>query len=87
MKQPVYLKSFKYSIPASEKDLYDRGNLYGDYWEMPLPLVKINIDFVNKYLILESNGFPVKSISSKTELAKFDFEKEKIKVNANIYAV
>jgi hypothetical protein len=82
MKQPVYLKSFEYSIPASEKNFYDRDNLYGDYLEMPL---KINIDLVNKYLILESNGFPAKFISSKTELTKFDFEKERIKVNTNIY--
>lgn len=85
MKQPVYLKSFEYSIPASEKDFPDRGYLYREYIEMHLPLVKVNIDFENKYLFLESNGMQGKSSSSKTELTKFAFEKERIKVNAHIY--
>jgi len=85
MKQPVYLKSFEYSIPASEKDFSDRGYLYREYVEMHLPLVKVNIDFENKYLFLESNRMQGKSFSSKTELTKFAFEKERIKVNAHIY--
>jgi hypothetical protein len=85
MKQPVYLKSFEYSIPASEKDFNVKGNLYRNYLVMRLPLVKVNIDFVNKRLFLEGNRILPKSISSKTELRKFDFEKERIKVNAKIY--
>jgi hypothetical protein len=85
MKQPVYLKSFEYSIPASEKDFPDGGYLFREYVEMHLPLVKVNIDFENKYLFLESNGMQGKSFSSKTELTRFAFEKERIKVNAHIY--
>jgi hypothetical protein len=85
MKQSVYLKSFEYSIPTSEKDFNGRGNLYGDFLEMHLPLVKVNIDFVNKCLFLEGNRIQAKTLSSKTELTKFDFEKERIKVNAKIY--
>ena len=57
MKQPVYLKSFEYSMPASEKGIHQRGYQHRDYLKMHLPLVKINIDFENKYLVLESNGF------------------------------
>src|SRR5260221_11237317 len=85
MKQPVYLKSFEYSIPASEKDFSQPDKLYGDYFEMRLPIVKLNIDFVNKYLILEGNGIQAKTLSSNKELTRFDFERERIKVNANIY--
>jgi hypothetical protein len=85
MKQPVYLKSFEYSIPASEKDFNDVSNLHGDYLEMHSPLVKVNIDFVNKCLFLESNGIQSKALSSKTELTRFAFEEERIKVNAHIY--
>ena len=85
MKQPVYLKSFEYSIPASEKDFNDVSNLHGDYFEMHSPLVKVNIDFVNKCLFLESNGIQSKALSSKTELTRFAFEEERIKVNAHIY--
>jgi hypothetical protein len=85
MKQPVYLKSFEYSIPASEKDFSHRGILYRNYIKMHLPLVKINIDFENKYLVLETNGFPATSSSKKTERTRFAFEKERIKVNAHIY--
>jgi hypothetical protein len=85
MKQTLNLKSFEYSIPPPAKDFKDRDNLYGDYLEMHLPMVKVNIDFVNKYLFLEGNGIQAKSLSSKTELTRFDFEKERIKVNANIY--
>jgi hypothetical protein len=85
MKQPVYLKSFEYSIPASEKDFHDGGNPNKDFMKMHLPLVKVNIDFENKYLFLESNGMEGKSLSSKTELSRFAFEKERIKVNAHIY--
>jgi hypothetical protein len=84
MKQPVYLKSFEYSMPASEKDLDHRVILYRDYFEMHLPLVKVNIDFVNKRLVLEGNGNLVKTLS-KTELTRVDFEKARIKVNAKIY--
>ncbi|HEV3222035.1 MAG TPA: hypothetical protein VGZ90_04115 [Puia sp.] len=85
MKQPVYLKSFEYSIPASENYFNDRSNLHGDYLKMHSPLVKISIDFVNKCLFLESNGIQSKALSSKTELSRFAFEKERIKVNAHIY--
>jgi hypothetical protein len=85
MKQPVYLKSFEYSIPASEKDFKVGSNLHGDYLEMHSPLVKVNIDFVNKSLILESNGIHTENSILKTELEKFDFKKERIKVNAKIY--
>jgi hypothetical protein len=85
MKQPVYLKSFEYSIPASDKDFRHRGILYRDYVQMHLPLVKINIDFENKYLALETNGFPATTSSKKTERTRFAFEQERIKVNANIY--
>jgi hypothetical protein len=85
MKQPIYLKNFEYSIPSSEKDFNPSGNLYRDYLQMHLPLVKVNIDFVNKYLFLEGNGIQAKTLSSKTELTRFDFERERIKVNANIY--
>jgi hypothetical protein len=85
MKQAVYLKSFEYSIPASEQDFNDGSNLHGDYLEMHLPLVILKIDFVNKCLFLESNGMQKKSFSSKTELSGFAFEKERIKVNAHIY--
>jgi len=85
MKQPVYLKSFEYSIPKSEKDFSDRGYLYGEYAEMHLPLVKVNIDFENKWLVLESNGFTTKSSSSNIERTQFDFGKKRIRVNANIY--
>jgi hypothetical protein len=85
MKQPNYLKSFEYSIPASEKDFHQRGNLYRDYFKMDLPPVKINIDFENKYLVLENNGFLTKSSSSNSERSRSDFEKKRIKVNANIY--
>jgi hypothetical protein len=84
MKQPVYLKSFEYSIPSSEKDFHDGGNLHGDYLEMYLPLMKVNIDFVNKCLFLEGNGIQAKTLSSKTELTRFDFVKERIKVSAKI---
>ena len=85
MKQPVYLKSFEYSIPVSEKGFHLRTNPNRDYLEMHLPLVKVNIDFVNKRLFLEGNGVLAKTLSSKTELTGFDFEKERIKVNAKIY--
>jgi hypothetical protein len=85
MKQPLYLKSFEYSIPVSEKGFHHRGNPYRDYLKMRLPLVKVNIDFVNKRLFLEGNGILAKTLSSKTELTGFDFEKERIKVNAKIY--
>jgi hypothetical protein len=85
MKQPIYLKSFEYSIPASEKDLNHRGILYRDYFKMHLPLVKVNIDFEHKYLVLESNGFPTKCPLSKSALTRFEYGKERIKVNANIY--
>ena len=85
MKQPTHFKCFEYSIPASEKDFHNRGILYRDYFEMHLPLVKINIDFENNYMVLESNGFPAKSSSSKSEFTRFDFGKERIKVNANMY--
>jgi hypothetical protein len=40
---------------------------------------------VNKRLFLEGNGILAKTFSSKTELTGFDFEKERIKVNAKIY--
>jgi hypothetical protein len=85
MKQPIYLKSFEYSIPVSEKGFHHRGYPYRDYLETRLPLVKVNIDFVNKRLVLEGNGILAKTFSSKTELTGFDFEKERIKVNAKIY--
>jgi hypothetical protein len=85
MKQPVYLKSFEYSMPASEKGFHQLGNLRRDYLKMHLPLVKINIDFENKYLLLESNGFTATSSSKKIERTRFAFEKERIKVNAHIY--
>ena len=85
MRQPVYLKSFEYSIPVSEKGFHHGSNPYRDNFKMRLPLVKINIDFVNKHLFLEGNGVLAKTLSSKTELTGFDFEKERIKVNAKIY--
>ena len=85
MKEPIYLKSFEYSIPASEKDFHHRGSLNRDYFKMHLPLMKVHIDFENRYLILESNGFPAKTSSSNTESKRFDFEKERIRVNAHIY--
>ncbi|HXB29581.1 MAG TPA: hypothetical protein VNW49_07170 [Puia sp.] len=85
MKQPVYLKSFEYSIPVSEKGFHHRNIPYRDYLKMRLPLVKVNIDFVNKRLFLEGNGVLANTLSSKTELTGFDFEKERIKVNAKIY--
>jgi hypothetical protein len=83
MKQPVYLKSFEYSIPASDRDFNDNGNSYLGL-EMHLPLVKVSIDFENKYLFIESNGNPVTTPSNKMELIKFDFDKKRIRVNANI---
>src|SRR5450432_2027226 len=85
MRQPVYLKRFEYSIPAAEKDFSDRDNLNGDYLEMHLPLMKVNIDFVNKRLFLEGNGIQTGILSTKTELTRFDYEKERIKVNAKIH--
>ena len=85
MKQPQYLKSFEYSIPVSEKGFHHRSNPCRDYLKMRLPLVKVNIDFVNKHLFLEGNGVLAKTLSSKTELTGFDFEKERIKVIAKIY--
>ena len=85
MKQHIHLKSFEYSIPASEKDFHQRGNLYRDYFNMRLPLVKVNIDFENKYMILESNGYSTKNSTSTSEPRRFDFEEKRIKVNANIY--
>jgi hypothetical protein len=36
-------------------------------------------------MVLESNGYSIKSSSSKTERTRSDFGKERIKVNANIY--
>jgi hypothetical protein len=84
MKQPVYLKSFEYAIPAPVKESNEGTGLRPDYFEMHLPLMKLNIDFENEYLFLEGNGIQIKTLSSKTELARFDFEKERIKVNANI---
>jgi hypothetical protein len=83
MKQPVYLKSFEYSIPAPGRDFNDDGNSYRGL-EMVLPLVKVNIDFENKYLSIESNGNPVTTRSNKIELIKFDLDKKRIRVNANI---
>jgi hypothetical protein len=85
MKQPVYLKSFEYSIPVSEIGFHHKGNSHRDYLKIRVPLVKVNIDFVNKRLFLEGNGILAKTFSSKTELTGFDFEKERIKVNAKIY--
>jgi hypothetical protein len=85
MKQTVYLKSFEYSIPTPVKNFNDRNNPYGNHLEMNLSLVKVNIDFVNKRLFLEGNGIQAKTLSSKTEPTRFDFEKERIKVNAKIY--
>jgi hypothetical protein len=84
MKQTVDLKSFEYSIPASGKELYNGTSLCPEYLEMHLPLMKLNIDFEKEYLFLESNGIQIKTLSSITELARFDFERERIKVNANI---
>jgi hypothetical protein len=85
MKQPIFLKCFEYSIPSSEKDFTPSGNMYRDYLQMHSPLVKVNIDFVNKYLFLEGNGIQAKTLSSKSELTRFDFERERIKVSANIF--
>src|SRR5882672_4106723 len=85
MKQPVYLKCFEYAIPASGSEFNYKGNLYRNYLGMRLPLVKINIDFENKYLYLEGNGNLAKTSSRIKELARFDFDQERIKVNANIY--
>jgi hypothetical protein len=85
MRQPVYLKSFEYSVPVSEKGIHHRSNPYRDYLKINLPLVKVNIDFVNKSLFLEGNGILAKNLSSKNELAGIDFEKERIKVHAKIY--
>jgi hypothetical protein len=85
MKHPVYLKSFEYSVPVSEKGFHHRGNPYRDSLKMRLPLVKVNIDFVNKSLFLEGNGVLVKTLSSKTERTGFDFEQDRIKVYAKIY--
>jgi hypothetical protein len=85
MKDPIYLKSFEYSIPASEKDIHHRGMMNRDYFKMHLPLVKVNIDFENKWLVLENNGFTTKASTSITEHKRFDFEKKRIRVNANIY--
>jgi hypothetical protein len=85
MKPTIYLRSFEYSIPISENDFNYRSNFHGDYLEMHSPLVKVNIDFVNKCLFVEGNGIQAKTLSAKTELARFDFRKERIKVNAKIY--
>ena len=85
MKQAVYLKSFEYSIPVSDKTLSDNSYSYRDYLAMHSTLVKVNIDFVNKCLLLEGNGIQAKALTSKKELTKFDFEKKRIKVNAKIY--
>ncbi len=84
MKQPVFLKSFEYSIPASERDLNESGYLYRDHLEMHLPLVRVSIDFENKYLFIESNGNLATTLSNKLELIRFDFDKRRINVNANI---
>src|ERR1700674_3009140 len=86
MKQPAYFKSFEYSIPGSEKDFKNGINLYKENLEMHLPLVKVNIDFENKFLSIEGNGKLAKSISTKKEFTRFDFDQERIKVNTNIYS-
>jgi hypothetical protein len=85
MKQPVFLKSFEYSIPALGKDFNHSGNMYRDYLEEHLPLVKVNIDFENKYLFIEGNGDLAKTLTKKVGLTRFDFDNKRIKVNANIY--
>ena len=85
MKQPVYLKSFEYSIPAFGRSSHDFDNLNRDFLEMHLPLVKVNIDFENKYLFIEGNGDLAKTLSKKVGLTRFDFGNRRIKVNANIY--
>jgi hypothetical protein len=85
MKQPVYLKSFEYSIPASGSNAYGFDNLNQDFLEMHLPQVKVNIDFENQYLFIEGNGDMAKTLSKKVGLTRFDFDYKKIKVNANIY--
>ncbi len=85
MKQSDYLKRFEYSIHASKKNINDSGNLHADFSEMLSQPLKVSIDFAHKRLFLVCNRIQTKSLSSKTALTGFDFEKERINVYASIY--
>lgn len=83
MKQPVLLKQFEYTIPASALALavVNKNHIVAEH----LPLMKVTIDFENGVLKLQGDWQFMMAANKHNEASCSRYHRERVNIEASVY--